>query len=141
MKISESSLELAAQCWCDEGTSSIEMNSRLAIAFAKRLDAKDKRIAELEKEKAEALQTTEDLYQIIFSNIDIDFSLDIDHEDIKAAFQAHNLEQHDIAIRNAVKAVITPSIANHWNDDYQRGFMDCTTDILNQAKSLKEQGK
>jgi hypothetical protein len=53
-KITESSLELAAQCWCDEDTSSIEMNSRLAVAFAKRLDAKDKRIAELEKELEEA---------------------------------------------------------------------------------------
>ena len=47
-KITESSLELAAQCWCDEDTSSIEMNSRLAIAFAKRLDAKDEHISNLE---------------------------------------------------------------------------------------------
>jgi uncharacterized protein YbaP (TraB family) len=42
------SLELAAQCWCDEDTSNIEMDSHLANAFAKRLDTKDKRIAELE---------------------------------------------------------------------------------------------
>lgn len=49
-KITKNSLELAAQCWCDEDTSSIEMNPPLALAFAKRLDAKDARIAELEKQ-------------------------------------------------------------------------------------------
>jgi hypothetical protein len=49
-KVTVISLELAAQCWCDEDTSSIEMDSHLANAFAKRLDTKDKRIAELEKE-------------------------------------------------------------------------------------------
>jgi DNA-binding transcriptional MerR regulator len=62
-------------------------------------------------------------------------------ESLIKEIEANNLEQHDIAIRNAVRTVITPSIANHWNDDYQRGFMDCTTDILNQAKALKEQPK
>ena len=60
-KITESSLELAAQCWCDEDTSSIEMNSRLAIAFAKRLDAKDERIAELEKEQRDAVDREQGL--------------------------------------------------------------------------------
>ena len=30
-------MELAAQCWCDEETKTIVMDSRLAIAFAKRL--------------------------------------------------------------------------------------------------------
>jgi hypothetical protein len=45
---SEKSLEAAGQCWCDEATSSIEMDSRLAIAFAKRLEEKDERVAELE---------------------------------------------------------------------------------------------
>jgi len=37
-KPSEKSLQKAAQCWCDEETSSIEMDIRLATAFAKRLD-------------------------------------------------------------------------------------------------------
>jgi hypothetical protein len=55
-KITEISLGLAAQCWCDEDTSGIEMDSHLAIAFAKRLDAKDKQIAEL-KEQVEAATT------------------------------------------------------------------------------------
>jgi hypothetical protein len=52
-KVTVISLELAAQCWCDEDTSNIEMDSHLANAFAKRLDTKDKRIAELEKERDE----------------------------------------------------------------------------------------
>lgn len=47
-------LEIAAQVWCDEETSSITMDSRLAVAFAKRLDAKDARIQELEKQLAES---------------------------------------------------------------------------------------
>jgi hypothetical protein len=55
-KITESSLELAAQCWCDEDTSSIEMNSRLAVAFAKRLDAKDKQITELELSRKDLIE-------------------------------------------------------------------------------------
>ncbi len=37
-KPSTSSIHAAAQCWQDEETSSIEMDSRLARAFAKRLD-------------------------------------------------------------------------------------------------------
>ena len=35
---SNKSLERAAQCWCDEETKGIDMDSRLAVAFAKRLD-------------------------------------------------------------------------------------------------------
>ena len=46
--MSETPLEQAAQCWCDEATKGIEMDTRLAKAFAKRLEAKDKHIAELE---------------------------------------------------------------------------------------------
>ena len=41
------SLELAAQCWCDKETESIEMNTPLAEAFAKRLDEKQETINEL----------------------------------------------------------------------------------------------
>ena len=41
--------ELAAQCWCDPETEMIEMDARLAEAFAKRLKDKDARIAELQK--------------------------------------------------------------------------------------------
>jgi hypothetical protein len=33
----EQALEIAAQCWCDEQTSHIEMDTVLATAFAKRL--------------------------------------------------------------------------------------------------------
>lgn len=32
------SIHTAAQCWCDPETSSIEMDTRLAMAFARRLD-------------------------------------------------------------------------------------------------------
>ena len=42
--------ELAAQCWCDPETEMIEMDARLAEAFAKRLKDKDARIASLEAE-------------------------------------------------------------------------------------------
>ena len=49
---SKQSLELAAQCWCDEETSEIAMIPELAVAFAKRLDDKDNLItAGLEREE------------------------------------------------------------------------------------------
>jgi hypothetical protein len=35
---SKKALEMAAQCWCDEETSHIEMDTALALAFAKRID-------------------------------------------------------------------------------------------------------
>lgn len=38
-KSSKNSIHLAAQCWCDEETREIEFDSRLATAFAKRLDS------------------------------------------------------------------------------------------------------
>ena len=47
--MSEENIGLAAQCWCDEETENFVMIPELALAFAKRLDEKDKRIAELEK--------------------------------------------------------------------------------------------
>lgn len=41
---SKQSLETAAQCWCDEETKNTVMDSTLAVAFANRLDEKDKQI-------------------------------------------------------------------------------------------------
>lgn len=35
---SEDALHIAARCWCDDETRTIEMDTRLATAFAKRLD-------------------------------------------------------------------------------------------------------
>jgi hypothetical protein len=49
----EQSLQTAAQCWCDKETEMFEMNDALAVAFAKRLDAKDAEIALLKKNQAE----------------------------------------------------------------------------------------
>ena len=46
--------QLAAQAWCQETTSSIEMDARLAEAFAAILDVKLARLAALEKRIAEA---------------------------------------------------------------------------------------
>lgn len=43
----KSAQELAAQCWCDKETSSIEMDDRLAKAFALRLAEKMDRINKL----------------------------------------------------------------------------------------------
>lgn len=37
-KPSQKAMEIAAQCWTDEETSMIEMDTRLAMAFARRLD-------------------------------------------------------------------------------------------------------
>lgn len=48
--MSNENIELAAQCWCDDETSHIKMNPPLAMAFSKRLDDKDKKIAELKRE-------------------------------------------------------------------------------------------
>jgi hypothetical protein len=64
-KVTVISLELAAQCWCDEDTSNIEMDSHLANAFAKRLDTKDKRIAELEQGYEELQVATLNAIQVI----------------------------------------------------------------------------
>ncbi len=36
-KPSEKALHIAARCWCDDETQHIEMDSRLATAFAKRI--------------------------------------------------------------------------------------------------------
>jgi hypothetical protein len=65
-KVTVISLELAAQCWCDEDTSNIEMDSHLANAFAKRLDTKDKRIAELEKELKALVSEVKDLGSVSY---------------------------------------------------------------------------
>ena len=46
-KPSEKSIHIAAQCWCDEETKDIEMDTRLGMAFAKRLDVNYFAIAEL----------------------------------------------------------------------------------------------
>ncbi len=46
--ITEKSLQIAAQCWCDTETEDIEMNVPLAEAFAKRLDEQQHRICELQ---------------------------------------------------------------------------------------------
>lgn len=54
--IMKSALELAAQCWCDAETSGIEMDSRLAKAFAIRLAEKITRIKQLEKELSDVNQ-------------------------------------------------------------------------------------
>jgi len=37
LKIDSDALQIAAQCWCDEETRSIEMDSRLANAVASRI--------------------------------------------------------------------------------------------------------
>ena len=47
--MSEENIGLAAQCWCDEETENFVMIPELALAFAKRLDEKDERIAELDE--------------------------------------------------------------------------------------------
>lgn len=47
-KPSESSLHLAAQCWCDPETSDRVMDEKLALAFARRYDAIEARVRELE---------------------------------------------------------------------------------------------
>lgn len=35
----ETALHIAARCWCDPETEMVEMDSRLALAFAKRVHA------------------------------------------------------------------------------------------------------
>jgi len=37
--LDQTAIEIAAQCWCDDETSNIEMDARLANAFATRLQA------------------------------------------------------------------------------------------------------
>lgn len=51
---SAEALQAAARCWCDVDTSSLEMDSRLATAFAKRIDALLLRERESAKELADA---------------------------------------------------------------------------------------
>jgi hypothetical protein len=104
-KVTVISLELAAQCWCDEDTSNIEMDSHLANAFAKRLDTKDKRIAELEKELDNLNSGTDDLYNMVFEHVGLklEFPDEVDHTDIKQLLKAHNLEVRKQAFTDAVR--------------------------------------
>ena len=55
---SKQSLELSAQCWCDEETENKTMDVELAVAFAKRLDEKDT-VQHAMKVLTKAMQDTE----------------------------------------------------------------------------------
>jgi len=46
--------EIAAQCWCDEKTKSIEMDTRLAEAFEKRIIFLLEKINQLERSEESA---------------------------------------------------------------------------------------
>lgn len=59
---SKQSLEKAAQCWCDEETKNIVMDVALAVAFAKRLDEKDKQITLL-WDLLDDISTAGDMYK------------------------------------------------------------------------------
>jgi cell division protein FtsB len=79
---SEKSIHIASQCWCDEETHMIEMDTRLAMAFAKRLDVNYHAIAELternvalaaenENLKAYITGSKEPWFQTLHSALDI----------------------------------------------------------------------
>lgn len=63
--ISKESIEIAAQCWCDEETSMIEMDTRLATAFAKRLDVKKKEVDRLKAALGEARGELQSMYELV----------------------------------------------------------------------------
>ena len=137
-KVTVISLELAAQCWCDEDTSNIEMDSHLANAFAKRLDTKDKRIAELEKELDNLNSGTDDLYNMVFEHVGLklEFPDEVDHTDIKQLLKAHNIEQQAKGCTDGAKACSISFgegvvIGETELDGYAK-------DLLRQAKALKE---
>jgi hypothetical protein len=99
-KVTVISLELAAQCWCDEDTSNIEMDSHLANAFAKRLDTKDKRIAELERER-NARETS--IRYLSCSQDWVDFTTRANSICYSDCLDAHNLEVRKQAFTDAVR--------------------------------------
>jgi hypothetical protein len=95
-KVTVISLELAAQCWCDEDTSNIQMDPHLANAFAKRLDTKDKRIAELEKDREHFKMNSAVNYGLYCELL---FSPNEPPESLKS----HNLEVRKQAFTDAVQ--------------------------------------
>lgn len=58
-------LELSAQCWCDKETSGIEMDDRLAKAFATRLTDKIDRINKLEQKIQKLMEAGDVMYELL----------------------------------------------------------------------------
>ena len=61
LETTDESRELAAQVWCKPETSNIEMDVRLAQAFAEILDQKGHEIVKLELENAKLQERVEEL--------------------------------------------------------------------------------
>lgn len=62
----QSALEFVAQCWCDAETSNIQMDDKLAKAFAKRLAEMDDKLAnEFETRLADKMNSINQLEQKI----------------------------------------------------------------------------
>ena len=81
----------------------IDAHKKACEAQRLRAEVANNKIAELEKDLDENKQTKTDLYRILFNHIDIDWSLDIDHDDIESAFKANELEQQAKGVLDAVE--------------------------------------
>lgn len=64
---SESAIEMAAQCWCDKETSMIEMDSRLATAFAKRYTDLQEKYESLKQKNSNHIKLAEKMQTEIIS--------------------------------------------------------------------------
>ena len=60
-----SAIELASQCWCDAETSNIQMDGRLAKAFAKRLADKMISINQLEQKIQKLIDAGDVMYKLL----------------------------------------------------------------------------
>ena len=60
-----SAIELASQCWCDAETSNIQMDGRLAKAFAKRLADKMISINQLEQKIQKLIDAGDVMYTLL----------------------------------------------------------------------------
>lgn len=101
----------AARCWCDADTSSIEMDSRLATAFAKRIDA----LLLRERESAK------DARRILFIRDLMDGIGDIDfHEEATINASAFGRDEaNDNDYIAAIRTAIDAAIAAEKNDSGQ----------------------
>jgi hypothetical protein len=120
------------------------MDSHLANAFAKRLDTKDKRIAELEKELDNLNSGTDDLYNMVFEHVGLklEFPDEVDHTDIKQLLKAHNIEQQakgavDVT-NSAMKKLVIPKLSTTKHEYFKAGIRALAYGIDKETKALKE---
>ncbi len=91
-ELSEKAIQIAAQCWCDEETQMIEMDTRLATAFAKRLDNDYHAIAELTERNIILATENVALKKDNYDNSNIQLKLDAVKAELRTQIEALTAE-------------------------------------------------